>query len=199
MHIFIHAYIYKLIDFKGRGSNAHSAQEYGVLEGYEQLSINLSIFCVAFPEPMFHPTKTKDILVVPMRKMYHKENLWRRHRDIDGWEYWRMDGGQWLKILLINKNLVGSSWDGSYTLSAGADRVLFCLIFINVYSSYLTSVLFSWFNFFTPHLAANLRSQPPTEMIFWETWNHGSMKKYGSCSLFFGTQEVIATLLFQEK
>lgn len=62
-----------------------------------------------------------------------------------------MDGAQWLKILLKDKNLVGSSWDGehlknsdlrrSYTLSAGADRILsmkctilylFCLIFINV-------------------------------------------------------------------
>lgn len=25
-----------------------------------------------------------------------------------------MDGAQWLKILLINKNLVGSSWDGEH-------------------------------------------------------------------------------------
>ena len=123
------------------------------------------MYCVAFPEPVFHPTKTKDILVVPMRKMYHKENLWRRLRDIDGWEYWRMDGAQWLKILLMNKNLVGSSWDGEHlkkTLICGVVthyqlgqtgfcpwnvQYLFCFIIINVYSSYLTSVLSSWFKF----------------------------------------------------
>ena len=116
------------------------------------------MFCMPLPEPIlnFHLTETEDTPVVPMRKMYHKENLWRHHRDIDGWECGWMEVSAVVEHMLDRQKLAGTSWDGanlekisdlrhSDTLSAGADRIFSMKgTILIVSSSWLTFVLFSW-------------------------------------------------------